>query len=59
MRRPETSTLFHILNAALIKRKVCSNILLEHEGECPAWLTEKVDEAVQLCSAIVDGNEII
>jgi 4-hydroxy-tetrahydrodipicolinate synthase len=57
-RRPETSTLFHILNAALIKRKVCSNILLEHEGECPAWLAEKVDEMVELCSAIADGNEV-
>jgi len=57
-RRPETSTLFHILNAALIKRKVCSNILLDHEGECPVWLTEKVDEALELCSAIVNSNDV-
>ena len=57
-RRPETSTLFHFLNAALIKRKVCSNILLGHEGECPVWLMEKVNAAVHLCSAIADGNEV-
>jgi 4-hydroxy-tetrahydrodipicolinate synthase len=55
-KRPETSTLFHILNAALIKREVCSNILLDHEGECPYWLSEKVNEAVQLCSAILEGS---
>jgi len=58
-RRPETSTLFHILNAALIRRKVCANILLEHEGPCPPWLLEKADEAVELCAAILkaDGAE--
>ena len=54
-RRPETSTLFHILNVALIRRKVCSNILLDHEGDCPTWLTEKVDQALELCAGITDG----
>jgi 4-hydroxy-tetrahydrodipicolinate synthase len=56
-RRPETSTLFHILNAALVKRKVCANILLEHEGECPSWLLEKTDEALALCRDIVRAEE--
>lgn len=58
-RRPETSTLFHILNVALIRRKVCSNIILDHEGDCPAWLTEKVDRALELCASITDGSSEI
>jgi 4-hydroxy-tetrahydrodipicolinate synthase len=55
--RPETSTLFHILNVALNRRRICSNILLEHEGKCPIWLAEKVKEAMQLCSAIAAGTD--
>lgn len=39
-RRPETSTLFHLINAALRQRGVCDNILLEHEGETPDWIKE-------------------
>jgi 4-hydroxy-tetrahydrodipicolinate synthase len=53
-RRPETSTLFHILNASLRRRRICSNILLEHEGECPAWIDDKVVEAMELCSAVTE-----
>ena len=53
-RRPETSTLFHILNASLVKRGICPNILLEHEGECPAWIDDTVEEAMELCSSIAD-----
>ena len=39
-RRPETSTLFHLINTALRQRGVCDNILLEHEGETPDWIKE-------------------
>jgi len=53
-RRPETSTLFHILNLALIKRNVCSNILLDHEGNCPSWLEQNVDRALELCASITE-----
>ena len=35
VRRPESSTLSHILNFCLTKRRICDNILLNHEGECP------------------------
>jgi len=56
--RPETSTLFHILNTALAERKICSNILLDHEGECPVWIKEKVNQAIELCSAIADGDDV-
>jgi len=46
-RRPESSTLFHILNEALKLRGVCRNVLLSHEGETPAWLAEEVQRAIQ------------
>lgn len=47
-RRPEISTLFHFLNHAMKKRGVCNNILLEHEGECPGWIGEAADEAINI-----------
>jgi 4-hydroxy-tetrahydrodipicolinate synthase len=47
-RRPETSTLFHLLNQALRARGVCENILLEHEGECPGWLVEAAERALEI-----------
>jgi dihydrodipicolinate synthase/N-acetylneuraminate lyase len=47
-RRPETSTLFHLLNQALRMRGVCENILLEHEGECPGWLEEAAQQALEI-----------
>ena len=46
-RRPETSTLFHVLNAALCARGVCKNILLEHEGDTPPWLREETQTALR------------
>jgi dihydrodipicolinate synthase/N-acetylneuraminate lyase len=46
--RPESSTLFHLLNVALEERGVCENILLDHDGEAPAWLVEKARLAVEL-----------
>jgi len=49
--RPETSTLFHLLNVALRERGVCDNLLLDHDGETPAWLVEKAHQAVALCAA--------
>lgn len=45
-KQPETSTLFHFLNAALNRRGIKVNILLEHEGPCPDWI------AVQACHAL-------
>lgn len=50
-RRPETSTLFHLLNQALQTRGVCENILLEHEGECPGWLKEAARRALDILQA--------
>jgi dihydrodipicolinate synthase/N-acetylneuraminate lyase len=47
-RRPETSTLFHLLNQALRMRGVCENIMLEHEGECPGWLMEAAQQALEI-----------
>jgi len=51
--RPESSTLFHLLNHALRKRGVCENILLEHDGEAPAWVLENADRAIDLCLGTV------
>jgi len=48
--RPESSTLFHMLNHALQLRGVCANILLEHDGEAPAWLIENAGQAIHLCN---------
>ncbi len=47
-RRPETSTLFFLLNYPLKKRGVCANILLDHEGQCPAWLAEEAEKNIQI-----------
>ena len=50
-KRPESSTLFHLLNVALRERGVCANILLDHDGETPAWLVGKAREAAALTAA--------
>ena len=50
-RRPESSTLFHMLNYALIQRGVCENILLDHDGEGPLWLIENARQAYEYCEA--------
>jgi 4-hydroxy-tetrahydrodipicolinate synthase len=50
-RRPETSTLFHFLNQTLHAHGVCHNILLEHEGECPAWLAENARQALTIAES--------
>jgi len=47
-RRPEISTLFHILNCALRTNGVCDNILLQHEGNCPDWLAENAAQAASV-----------
>jgi dihydrodipicolinate synthase/N-acetylneuraminate lyase len=39
-RRPETSTLFHILEQVLQRRGIRINITLKHEGACPPWLAD-------------------
>ena len=46
-RRPGTSTLFHVLNVALQEQGVCTNILLDHEGETPDWLRRETIRALQ------------
>lgn len=51
-RRPETSTLFHLLNYALKKKGIAANIMLEHEGACPAWLAEEAAKAIAYCGAV-------
>ena len=46
-RRPESSTLFHLLNYAVRTRGVCANILLSQDGRPPAWLSESARRAVE------------
>lgn len=53
-RRPETSTLFHFLNNCLKARGICENITLEHEGECPGWLVEKSNYALEIFRSAAD-----
>lgn len=47
--RPETSTLFHFINQVLVKRGVCKNIVLGHEGECPDMIRKNAELALQIC----------
>ena len=53
-RRPESSTLFHMLNYALQKRGICKNILLDHDEDAPAWVIENTQRTIELCLA-ADG----
>jgi len=46
--RPEISTLFHCLNFIMKEKKICENILLEHEGQTPTWLIEKAKQTLSL-----------
>jgi len=55
-RRPESSTLFHMLNYALQKRGVCKNILLEHDEDAPAWVLDNTQKAIELC---LSANEYL
>lgn len=48
-KRSETSTLFHFLNHVLKIRKVCENIILDQDGECPNWLCSVAEEAYSIC----------
>lgn len=45
-RRPESSSLFHMLNYAMQRRKVCDNLLLNQDGEAPDWLIDVARQAV-------------
>jgi len=45
-KRPQSSTLFSLLDGALRGRGACDNLLLDHEGETPAWLAETAQGAV-------------
>jgi 4-hydroxy-tetrahydrodipicolinate synthase len=56
-RRPETSTLFHLLNWALRHRGVCDNILLDHEGDCPPWLADNARQAIEICDVAASITE--
>jgi 4-hydroxy-tetrahydrodipicolinate synthase len=49
--RPESSTLFHMLNHALKQRGICRNILLEHDGDAPTRVIESAQRAVEICQA--------
>ena len=50
-RRPESSTLFHMLNYALQKRGICNNIMLDHDDKAPDWVIENAQRAIELCLA--------
>jgi 4-hydroxy-tetrahydrodipicolinate synthase len=52
--RPESSTLFHMLNYALQKRDICKNILLDHDDDAPAWVLENSQRIIEVCLA-ADG----
>jgi 4-hydroxy-tetrahydrodipicolinate synthase len=56
-RRPETSTLYHLLNQALRARGVCENILLEHEGQCPGWLEETARRGIEILQTATEIGE--
>jgi 4-hydroxy-tetrahydrodipicolinate synthase len=45
---PETSTLFHFLNYTVRYRQLCNNLLLEHEGDCPPWISECVSKSLTI-----------
>jgi len=47
--RPESSTLFHMLNYALRLRGVCNNVLLDHDDFPPDWLVENSLQATEAC----------
>jgi 4-hydroxy-tetrahydrodipicolinate synthase len=49
--RPESSTLFHMLNYALQQRGICNNILLDHDDDAPAWVIENTQRAIKLCQS--------
>jgi len=49
--RPESSTLFYMLNQALRQRGVCENVLLSHESDPPAWLADVTQRAIDECVA--------
>ncbi|NOZ50045.1 MAG: dihydrodipicolinate synthase family protein [Chloroflexi bacterium] len=49
--RPETSTLFHFLNWSLRHRRICDNILLDHEQDCPPWLADTARKVFEICKA--------
>jgi 4-hydroxy-tetrahydrodipicolinate synthase len=50
-KRPESSTLFHMLNYAVRQRGICENILLEQDEESPPWLIQNSQKAVEICIA--------
>ena len=47
-RRPVASTFFHFLNWILQHRHLCDNILLEHEGDCPAWVVDYARQMIDI-----------
>lgn len=47
--RPESSTLFHMLNYAVRQRGVCDNLLLPQDDAPPEWLIHNAKMAVDLC----------
>jgi dihydrodipicolinate synthase/N-acetylneuraminate lyase len=57
-RRPESSTLFHMLNYAVKQRNRCNGILLEHEGESPAWVIENTQRAIQICKDALNSFRV-
>lgn len=50
-KRPETSTLFHMLNSSLQARGICQNILLDTDDDAPEWVIENAKKALEICNA--------
>lgn len=48
------STLSHFLNTALNERGVDVNICLDHEGECPEWITKKATKAIETAQRVIN-----
>ncbi|NIA06623.1 MAG: hypothetical protein GWP14_03140 [Actinobacteria bacterium] len=57
-KEPATSTLFHFLNHTLRQRGLEVNICLEHEGDCPDWIAEKAERALQICRQTIDAAAV-
>jgi len=46
--RSGSSIFFHFLNWSLRHRRICDNILLAHEGDCPLWVADIGEQTLVL-----------
>ena len=47
--RPESSTLFYMIDYALQKRGVCKNIMLDHDDKVPDWVIQNAQQVFEFC----------